>query len=80
MRHALSILLVLVTFSVHAADLSQLMQQVKANPQGQLDTQLKHPAKTAEEHFLLAYSHYVLNNKEAALEFSNKAMTLAASY
>lgn len=76
MRHALSILLVLVTFSVHAADLSQLMQQVKANPQGQLDTQLKHPAKTAEEHFLLAYSHYVLNNKEAALEFSNKAMTL----
>lgn len=76
MRHMLGILLVLVTFSVQAADLTQLMQQVKANPQGQLDAQLKQPATTAKDNFLLAYGHYVLKNKEAALEFSNKAMTL----
>jgi len=76
MRQALSILLVLVIFSVQAADLTQLMQQAKANPQAQLDSQLSQPAKTAQEHFLLAYSHYALKNKEAALEISNKAMTL----
>lgn len=76
MRHALSIFWVLLTFSVQAADLTQLMQQVKANPQAQLDAQLTQPARTAQDNFLLAYSHYVLKNKEAALEFSNKAMTL----
>jgi hypothetical protein len=76
MRQALSILFVLVIFSVQAADLTQLMQQVKANPQAQLDAQLTQPAKTAQENFLLAYSHYALKNKEAALEISNKAMTL----
>ncbi len=76
MRHALSILLVLITFFVQAADLTELMQQVKANPQAQLDIQSTQPAKTAKENFLLAYGHYVLKNKEAALEISNKAMTL----
>lgn len=76
MRHALCFFLVLVTFAIQAADLTQLMEQAKADPQGQLDSQVKQPAKTATENFLLAYSHYVLKNKEAALEFSNKAMTL----
>ncbi|CAI3804591.1 tetratricopeptide repeat protein [Rheinheimera sp. MM224] len=76
MRHAFCIFLLLFTFAIQAADLTQLMEQVKADPQGQLDAQVKQPAKTAQDYFLLAYSHYVLKNKEAALEFSNKAMTL----
>lgn len=76
MRHAFCIFLLLFTLGIQAADLTQLMEQVKANPQGQLDAQLTQPAKTATEYFLLAYSHYALKNKEAALEFSNKAMTL----
>lgn len=76
MRYAFCIFLLLFTFAIQAADLTQLMEQVKADPQAQLDAQLTQPAKTATEYFLLAYSHYALKNKEAALEFSNKAMTL----
>lgn len=76
MRHAFCIFLLLFTFAIQAADLTQLMEQVKADPQGQLDAQLKQPAKTAKDYFLLAYSHYVLKNKETVLELSNKAMTL----
>ena len=76
MRFVLCTFFMLVIFSVQAADLTALMKQAESNPQAQLEAHAKQPVRTALEHFLLAYSHYVLNNKEAILEFSNKAMTL----
>ena len=75
MRSAFCTILLLFSLNSYAADLNLLMEQVKADPQAQLTAQLKQPATTATENFLLAYSHYVLKNKEAALEFSNKALT-----
>jgi tetratricopeptide (TPR) repeat protein len=76
MRFAFCIFLLLFTAGAYAADLTKLMEQAKADPQAQLTAQLKKPAGTAKDYFLLAYSHYALKNKEAALEFSNKALTL----
>lgn len=76
MRFAFCTFLLLLTAGAYAAELTQLMDQVKADPQNQIDIQLKQPASTARDYFLLAYSHYALKNKEATLEFSNKALTL----
>jgi tetratricopeptide (TPR) repeat protein len=76
MRFAFCTFLLLFTAGTYATDLTQLIAQVKADPQARLTAQLKHPASTAKDYFLLAYSHYALKNKEAALEFSNKALTL----
>lgn len=76
MRLAFCVFLLLLSFTTPAADLAELMSQAKADPQAQLQAQEKKPASTALEFFLLAYSHYNLKNKEAALEFSNKALTL----
>lgn len=75
MRFVFCVIISLFSLVSNAADLTGLMQQVKADPQAKLTAQLKQPADTATENFLLAYSHYVLKNKEAALEFSNKALT-----
>ncbi|WP_233078789.1 tetratricopeptide repeat protein [Rheinheimera soli] len=76
MRFAFCFFLLLFTAGTYATDLTQLLEQTKANPQSQLDAQQTQAARTATDYFLLAYSHYVLKNKEAALEFSNKALTL----
>lgn len=76
MRFAFCFFLLLLTTGTYAADLTQLLEQTKANPQARIDVQTTQSARTATEYFLLAYSHYLLKNKEAALEFSNKALTL----
>lgn len=76
MRFAFCIFLLLLAAGTCAADLTTLMEQAKADPQAQLTAQLKQPANTAKDYFLLAYSHYALKNKESTLEFSNKALTL----
>jgi tetratricopeptide (TPR) repeat protein len=76
MRFAFFVVFLLFTATTTAADLTQLMAQTKADPQARLDGQQQKPASTALDYFLLAYSHYALKNKEAALEFSNKALTL----
>lgn len=76
MRFAFYFFLLLFATSTYAVDLPQLLEQTKANPQARITAQQTKAASTATEYFLLAYSHYVLKNKEAALEFSNKALTL----
>ncbi|RVT45699.1 tetratricopeptide repeat protein [Rheinheimera sediminis] len=76
MRIAFCFFLLLLSTGMEASELTELLEQVKANPQAQLAVQQKQPASTASDFFLVAYSHYALRNKEAALEFSNKALTL----
>lgn len=76
MRFVFCFLLVFVHLAAVAADLTQLMSQTRENPQAQLELLLKKPATTATDFYLLAYSYYSLNSKEAALEQSNKALTL----
>jgi hypothetical protein len=76
MRFAFCFFLLSFATSTYAADLPLLLEQTKANPQARIAAQQTKAARTATEYFLLAYSHYVLKNKEAALEFSNKALTL----
>lgn len=69
-------LFMLLCTAAQATNLAELMDKAKANPQVQLEEKFVQSAATATDFFLLAYSHYVLKNKEAALEFSNKALTL----
>lgn len=76
MRFVFCIIFLLFTAMAAAADLTQLMAQTKADPQSRIEAQLQKPASTALDYFLLSYSHYTLKNKESALEFSNKALTL----